>query len=103
MTVEQANGGPHPWPFATGAARLEITGVFDDATVVTELAEFQRKGFKLWAINESLGIKTEIKKLRVNARSFLPVRRPRRKTHLIRSGHSHGVGDAHGTSHRCRH
>ena len=66
LAVEQPNGNTR-WPVATACAVGENL-LLTSGSVATRLAGYQKKGFKLWAINEPLGISSEVQKLSVRAR-----------------------------------
>lgn len=54
------------WTFASGCAIGDRT-IMTSGNVIAELADFQNKGWTIWAINESANIKTEITSLLVHA------------------------------------
>jgi hypothetical protein len=54
------------WPFGTAAAITDHT-LLTSATVAIGLADFRNKGWKLWAMNQRLGLKSAVNDLRVHA------------------------------------
>ena len=54
------------WPFGTATVIADRT-LLTSATVATGLAGFRERGWKLWAINQRLGLKVPITGLRVHA------------------------------------